>query len=100
MTTTEKLARLKLYATRYEIVMSNGTESILIGYGGRSRNLIRRMMSEDHRVQKIIAKTGTDRIVYGKRAIDGMSMGDWTIRPSGRTQREAITRGELPFIGD
>lgn len=42
--------------------------------------------------------TGSDRFTFAARAADGGTMGEWSIRWTGRTERESILGGELPFI--
>jgi hypothetical protein len=34
------------------------------------------------------------------RKLSSKTMGEWAIRFTGRTEREAIIAGELPYIGD
>ena len=49
---------------------------------------------------KLCAFLGADHIDFAKKASDGGKMGEWTVRFSGRTQRDAIIGGELPFYLD
>ena len=100
-----KLSRLKNYSTRYELVASRGTgpdrESYLIAYTSRNnRQGLWAAVTQESRVHKLIALTGDKEIHFAKRAGDGATMGEWTIRFSGRTQRECYIEGELPYIGD
>ncbi len=44
--------------------------------------------------------TDAARIEFLKPAKLGAKIGDWSIKFTGRTQREAVISGELPFIGD
>lgn len=104
-TLQSKLSRLKHYATRYELVASRGTgpdrESYLIAYTSRNnRRGLWAAITDSNRVDKLVKLTGSKSIDFGKRAADGGTMGDWTIRFSGRTQRECYLEGELPYIGD
>jgi hypothetical protein len=97
-----KLERLRLYGTRYELAMTHTEtrESLLIAYStGKARRDVFRYVSDPDRVGPIVARTGSDSIHFGKRAADGGTMGEWSIRFTGRTQRQAITEGELPYIG-
>lgn len=47
-----------------------------------------------------VKPTGDNGITWATRAADGGRMGAWTIRFTGRTQRDAIINGELPYIED
>lgn len=98
-TTAERLERLKYYATRYELAAINGDTRILLVYSyGRGRRAI--LESARKHGEKLVALTGRQSIDFAKRASDGATMGDWQIRFTGRTQRDAICSGELPWIGD
>jgi len=94
-----KLARLKNYSTRYELVAygPNG-EKILVCYTPRKslRGVIDAIRSRWEECERM---AGTDQCYTQKRAEDGCKMGAWVIRFSGRTQREAIIDGELRYIG-
>jgi hypothetical protein len=99
--TTKQLESLRNRATLYELAMTRGDERILIAYAsGKGRQDIWRCVTSDKRVKAIVAKVGTDAIDFAKRAADGATMGGWAIRFTGRTQRDAISEGELPYIGD
>lgn len=100
-TPSEKLARLHNRATLYELTMSHGDEHILIAYASnKGRTMLWKCVTSEERVHQIIARTGTEEITFAKRAGDGATMGEWSIRFTGRTQRDAIGEGELPYIGD
>jgi hypothetical protein len=95
MTIDEKLAQLKNYRTRYEVILTNGTETFLVQYtSAHSQVGLRRTYSARraaiHQITKDFipfqAKTG--EVFHGK---------EWRMLFSGRTQREAILTGELPF---
>jgi hypothetical protein len=43
---------------------------------------------------------GVDNIYFEKKASDGAVMGDWSIKFSGRTKRQAVVEGELAFFID
>jgi hypothetical protein len=95
----DSLARLTNYHTRYEVVATNMHRTILAGYTSRkSRSGLLatvRMHSEAW-----VELTGDNALSWGRRASDGAAIGEWVIRFSGRTQREAIIEGELPFIAE
>lgn len=97
----ERLARLKNYATRYEIRGTNTEtgQTVLIGYTAqKSRAGILAMCRKNG--AEIVARLRGDSLEFGKRAADGATLGHWRIGFSGRTQREAIIAGELPFFLD
>ena len=94
--TQRRLERLKYRATLYELVMERAGEKYLVLYSGQSRD---NLLSAVRKHGTIFAKiTGSSIITFGKRASDAATSGDWRIYFSGRTEREAITEGELPFI--
>lgn len=94
---TAKLARLKNFHTRYEIVATKDGQKILAGYTARrGRRGLLGMLSMH--AAAWTALTGDNAIQFAKRTADGGTMGGWKINFSGRTQREAILGGELPFI--
>lgn len=100
-TLERKLARLKNYHTRYELVATSRDRKVLIGYTTRTnRRGIDALVCEENRVHAIVKLTGTETIHFAKRAADGATMGDWTIRFSGRTQRECYIEGELAYVCD
>jgi hypothetical protein len=99
--TAERLERLRNRATLYELAMTRGEECILVAYSRlKGRRDIFNLVTADHRVGPIMARTGADHIEFARRTADGATMGEWAIRFTGRTEREAIIAGELPYIGD
>jgi len=100
LTTQQKLDRLKNYRTRYELIASHPDgRKLLIRYTARQgrRGLLDALTMDAARVCQVL---GADDIHWGKRAADGGHMGEWTVKFSGRTQREAILGGELPFYAN
>lgn len=96
-----KLDRLKNYHTRYELVATSGDRKVLLGYTTRNnRRGLWAVVTDESRVQAVIKLVGTESIHFAKRAADGATMGEWTIRFSGRTQRECYIEGELPYVTD
>jgi hypothetical protein len=94
-----KLARLHNRRTAYELVAVNGDQRVLVCYSvERSRNAMFRACCK--RGEALVALTGAERCTFAKRSADGLSMGAWSIRFSGRTQRECYIEGELPYIGN
>jgi hypothetical protein len=89
-----KLARIKNYRTRYEVIMSSGVDRRLVVYmSGRSFRQL--LCAIQDRIENIKAVAGADVWVNSRK----FTAGDWAIEFSGRTQREAILAGEYPFIG-
>lgn len=84
--------------TLYELIVERGDNRILVMYTS-SRG--RRMLLDCARkhADKLTALTGTDSLDFAKRASAGATMGEWTLRWTGRTQREAYD-SRLPWVGD
>jgi hypothetical protein len=94
-----KLERLKNYHTRYEVIMERGTERVLVVYMHNQsyRRLREAVVEKINPIQTFAgASVYEEAMGRGKRSL---AAGDWRIRFSGRTQREAILQGELPFVG-
>jgi hypothetical protein len=100
-TTLERLARLQNYPTRYELVAERGETRVLIAYSMRTGRHALLIAAQKHGPALIAMMGLTDdaRIVFLKPARLGARIGEWSIRFSGRTQREAIA-AELPWIGE
>lgn len=94
----QKLTRIQRYATRYELAMIKGNERILIRYTAKKTR--RSILKECYEFgEKIVAITGVDEIKFADTKTVGATSGEWEFKFTGRTQREAIIGGELPFIG-
>jgi hypothetical protein len=96
MITEEKLARLKNRSTRYESVLTNGTDrKFLVLYTAQHshRGLIAAIRQ---RYDAILAKTGGE-LPHAAKAGQKFTGNEWLCSFSGRTQREAIIEGQLPF---
>lgn len=91
--TTAKLARISNRRTRYELVATDGAQTLHAGYCGKGFPSILKMVNLHHEAWAKL--TGADRYSYTKA---GLVMGAWTLRHSGRTQRDAILGGELPWF--
>lgn len=89
-----KLARLKNYRTRYEVAMVNGTDRRLVVYMS-DRSFTRLLSAVREKLEAVKVVAGADVWAENRK----LSAGDWRIEFTGRTQREAILNGELPFIG-
>ena len=91
-----KLESIKYYATRYEVVMTKGGESLLVGYTSKhSRDGLLAMVRQQ--AEAFVKYTGAESVDAKKGKLLTTPNG-WAITFSGRTQREAYCSGELPFI--
>lgn len=100
-TVQQRLERLHNGPTRYELIAERGETRILIAYSMRTGRHALLTSTQKHGPALIAMMGLTDeaRIVFLKPAARGAQIGEWSIRFSGRTQREAI-QSELPWIGD
>lgn len=100
MTAHEKRNWLLRQPTRYELIAERGETRVLIGYSMRMGRHALLTMAQKHG-PALIAMMGIGedaRIEFLKPAARGARIGEWLIRWSGRTQREAVL-AELPWIG-
>ena len=102
MTTIEKLERIKNRTTKYELVAVNKTtgQKLLVGDTRKGRAGLFAMVQKNAADAVRIFGNGVDNIEFGTKVSDGATMGDWVIKFSGRTQREAIIAGELNFFAE
>jgi len=92
-----RLERLKHYSTRYELVAAHPDgRKILVGYTRKGRDGLLSMMRKNGPAW--VKFSGCEDIHFAKRTAEGATSGDWKVNFSGRTQREAIMNGELPFF--
>ena len=93
-----RLARLRNHATLYEVVLTHETtgERRLLCYTRRSDLGLRDYVARH--AEAIVAFTGSEN--YQLAAGKGMQFGSWVATFSGRTQREAIMHGTLPWFKD
>jgi hypothetical protein len=95
--TAEKLERLRRFHTRYEISATRGAERVLVGYTMRKGRRGLYSMCE-HNAEAFDKFFGKD-FRWNKRAADGLTTDSgWLVNFSGRTQRDCILSGELPFF--
>jgi hypothetical protein len=97
-----KVARLVNYATKYEIILTNGPQTYLVSYTGRkSRQGLMDAIRARGLAILAITKIGADAIFTLNRATGAAELGsNWTIRFTGRTQRDAICqRDEYRYVG-
>jgi hypothetical protein len=96
-----KLARIKNYSTRYELIVENDGIRHLVVYTPRRNRQGLISAIECSVAHGLSALTGVDSITFSKRGDEPSAIvGKWRIRFSGRTQRDAIIQGELPWVGD
>lgn len=91
-----RLAALQNRATRYELVATDGTRTVLAGYTRKGRRGLLSMLAAHANDWE--ALTGDTGLTWAKKAADGATMGAWKIKFSGRTQRDALLATELPFF--
>ena len=85
--------------TLYELIIENGDQRILLSYTDRQTRRMLYTILCQHR-DRLRTLTGVIDVAFAKRASDGATIGEWRVRWSGRTQREAYTTGRLQWIGD
>lgn len=99
-TLQDRLARLKNYSTRYELLAIHRDYKVLLCYTSR-RTRAGVVDAIRNRGAELVALTGSENFTFGKNATDGVRLGEWTIKFTGRTQRECIIQDdEYPFILD
>jgi hypothetical protein len=93
-----KLTRLQNRATLYELAAIHPDgRRILIAYCGRRSRHGLLDACRGH-AAALVALTGDKTIGFAPRAAGGATMGDWSIRFTGRTERDAIMEGELNAV--
>ena len=96
MNKQDRLAHLRNRATRYEITAKGPDGEFLVGYTARkTRRGMLEVMRMYHGNLIHLCDTNEMTVPSHFKAKDGIVMGDWTIKFSGRTQRDAISNGEL-----
>lgn len=91
-----KLEAIKNRATRYELILERGAERLRLCYTSRKNR--RGMIDAIFRNGKELGSfSGSQEVRFGNGAT--AQLGDWAVRFSGRTQREAIQAGELRWFG-
>jgi len=97
-----KVAALVNYPTRYEVVLSNGQTSYLVAYTARKsrRGLMSCIRQHGPAILRITELSESARFTFNG-SIAQLGENNWTVRFSGRTQRDALcTRSELQFVED
>ena len=94
-----QLERLKNYKTRYEVTAKCDETTLFIGYTAKHSRLgvlscFRGRASRDQALLDAMQVNGSDRLFDAPNL--ALRVNAWTVGFTGRTQREAITEGELP----
>ncbi len=101
---TRRLERLRNRPTCYECVAVKGDRTVLLFYGDKNQAGFRRWLRRDDQMfaQRLVDLTGSKTIDWASKPFRGTvgTMGEWTIKFSGRTQREALIEGTHPFLMD
>jgi hypothetical protein len=100
-TATDRLEALAHYATRYEVVLTNGTKSFLLGYTARHSRagLVDVLIARGPAVAARVGMSDEHFINFKTWKWPGLDVSNgWLVRFSRRTQREAIVAGELPRL--
>ena len=102
MTKEEKLASIHNRITKYEAAAILGDRAILIAYCAQhSRNgLLRACRTHGQDMITALGLTHDSMMIPAPKASDGFKLGPWTVRFTGRTQRDAYMGEELPFVCD
>jgi DNA end-binding protein Ku len=96
-TIDERLARLKRYRSRYEVAMihlATGERKLVVYMAARSFRQLVDAIRE--RLDAVRQAAGSEDVRIDDHKLFA---GDYRIDFTGRTQRESILNGELPFIG-
>lgn len=93
----QKLARIQGRGTAYEVVITKGDTTYLVSYVARHSYAGMRD-AVVQRAEEIVVKTNAAHIDKAGRTIT--TDNGWTIKFSGRTQRDAICNGEHTYVGD
>jgi len=96
-TKEEKLESLGNRSTKYELVASlPGGPIVLAGYCSHGKNNILSMLRKNGEQWATRIKAD-DMVTFAKNG-KSAQLGAWKVWFTGRTQREAIVLGELPFF--
>ncbi len=101
--TLTRLENLHNQPTRYELALERGDTRIRICYSMRTgrHSLLTACQKHGQTIVDYIGMDDKATMEFLKPAARGARIGEWSIRFTGRTQRDAIsTQSELPWIGD
>jgi len=93
-----KLRRIAGRTTLYEATLTHHRtgEKALLCYSPKSRTSLQRYIAKN--AQALVTFCGSETFVRRAQGEEA-AIGEWGIAWSGRTQREAIINGELPWFG-
>lgn len=88
--------------TLYEIaaIHPDGRRVLVVYTARRSRSGLLKACRESEQAQAIVALCQCETWSAWPKAEQGMKCGEWSIRFTGRTRKDAKAEGELPFILD
>lgn len=99
----QQLERLKHYGTRYEVTLTNGRTTYLLGYTSRRSRQglldVLRLRGSDVVEKTSMPENAIISFVHWNTIGFDLGFDSWHVRFTGRTQREAIVSGEHDYIG-
>jgi hypothetical protein len=102
MTTNQtiKLEAIKNRATRYEVVLTNGTDVRLVGYTARKGRPGLMSLIRAHGPAILAVTNLSQSAIFKFTTTREASLGEngWIVKFTGRTQRDAILAGEVESI--
>lgn len=98
---TARLHSLYNRATRYEITLSDGARTFLVGYTSRKsrQGLLGTLQAHGEAIVALACPIGNEQITFGRNINAGATIGPWQAKFTGRTERDAIMTGELQRVG-
>jgi len=96
-----KVSRLVNYATKYELVLTNGSATYLVAYTARKgkTDLIKAIRARGESMLAICQLDDEARFTFTTPQSAQLGT-DWTVRFTGRTQKDAIcTQSEHRYVG-
>jgi hypothetical protein len=89
-----------LEPTRYELAMERDNQKFLVCYSARMGRhaILQSLRNRAPEVLQVGQITDDDMLTWKKPASQGAMLGNWRVYWTGRTQRQAISEGELPFV--
>jgi hypothetical protein len=93
-----KLARLHNRATAHEVVAERGQQRLCVAYTQRSGRV--GLLNACRSIGSLLVALPGAAEELTNLTARSAKCGEWEIRYSGRTQREAYILGELPIVGE
>ena len=93
----QKLERIKNYRTRYEAILTNGTQSYRVCYTDQHSR--RGLVAAIRRNYADVLRITGEETPFVADAGDVFHGNEWRVLFSGRTQRECILSTELTWVG-